>query len=467
MKEACRLPRIAVTFPTSAAPYISAKFSRFLSIADCALSFAFCILLFLASAAQAEDWPQFRGPTGLGYTQNPSLPIHWGGTEDKQQNVLWRSPLVGEGHASPIVSGGRVIVCTVRWPDSVQDRTKVIPEHHVLCYSTKDGERLWDVTVPPGPWLRTDFRSGPGGGYAAPTPTTDGRFVYVVFGSSVIAALDYQGRVVWRKEIVPFTFDVTIGSSPVLFNDSLLMLCAMANRNDSKLVAYDKADGSIRWETPLPETGFGHSTPVLITAGGRKQLIVVASGISESDRGVQSLDPASGKLLWWCRGAGDAASAAYGAGIVYCDSGRGGPGVAIDPTGSGDVTETHTEWRIHQVPEGIGSPIIVGNLVYRLHRPNVLRCWRAEDGREIYARRLDRLTSTWASPVADAAGRLYFATAGVSYVIQSGSDFQVLAINDLGDPNHASPAVANDRMYLVGTRYLHCVGKNSRQMRGS
>jgi len=97
----------------------------------------------------------------------------------------------------------------------------------------------------------------------------------------------------------------------------------------------------------------------------------------------------------------------------------------------------------------------------------VLKCWRAADGREVYAQRLDRLTSTWASPVADAAGRLYFATAGVSYVIQSGSDFQVLAINDLGDPNHASPAVANDRMYLVGTRYLHCVGKNSRQMKGS
>jgi outer membrane protein assembly factor BamB len=287
-----------------------------------------------------------------------------------------------------------------------------------------------------------------------------------MFGSSVIAALDFDGRAVWRKEITPYTFDVTVGSSPVLYHDSLLVLCAMANKTDSKLVAYDKSDGSIRWATSLPETGFGHSTPVLITAGGREQLIVVASGIDESARGVQSFDPASGELLWWCRGAGDAASAAYGAGIVYCDSGRGGPGVAIDPTGLGDVTDTHIRWRISQVPEGIGSPIIVGNLVYRLHRPNVLQCWRAEDGREVYVRRLDRLTSTWASPIADAAGRLYFATAGVSYVIESGAAFKVLAINDLGDPNHASPAVANDKMYLVGTRYLHCVGKDSQHTNG-
>jgi outer membrane protein assembly factor BamB len=394
----------------------------------------------------------------LGYTRDPDLPICWGGPEDN--SVLWRSPLVGEGHASPIVSGDRVFVCTVRWPDSTRDRAKVIPEHHVLCYSTSKGERLWDVKIPPGPWLRTDFRSGPGGGYAAPTPASDGKLVYVMFGSSVIAALDFDGHVVWRKEITPHTFDVTIGSSPILFDNTLLVLCAMAQKSDSKLVAYDKTNGSIRWGTPLPETGFGHSTPALITAGNRRQLIVVASGIRESARGVQSFDPASGELLWWCRGAGDAASAAYGAGIVYCDSGRGGPGVAVDPTGSGDVTETHVKWRVNQVPEAIGSPIIVDDLVYRLHRPNVLKCWRAEDGREIYVKRLDRLTSTWASPVADAAGRLYFATAGVSYVIQSGPDFKVLAMNDLGDPNHASPAVSRGRLYLVGTRYVHCVGKD-------
>ena len=205
----------------------------------------------------------------------------------------------------------------------------------------------------------------------------------------------FQGHVVWREEITPYTFDVTIGSSPVLFHNSLLMLCAMANSSDSKLIAYDKNEGSTRWETPMPQTGFGHSTPACIEAGGRQQLIVVASGISESDRGIQSLDPGTGKLLWWCRGAGDAASAAYGAGIVYCDSGRGGPGVAIDPTGSGDVTQTHIRWRIDQVPEGIGSPIIVGNRVYRLHRPNVLKCWRVENGEQIYAKRLDRLTSAW------------------------------------------------------------------------
>ncbi len=419
-----------------------------------AFRMTFCTALLIGSVARSEEWPAFRGPTGLGFSKQNDLPVQWGGP--KQENVLWNSPLVGEGHASPIVWSDRVFVCTARWDESVIDRAKVIPEHHVLCYRATDGKQLWDATVQPGPWLRNDFRSGPGGGYAAPTPATDGKHVYVVFSSSVIAALDFDGKVVWRHEIKPHSFDVTIGSSPVLFQDTVLMLCAMSNKKDSKIIAYNKTDGSVKWTTSLPKTGFAHSTPVIIQVKGKPQMIVVASNAGTSDEGVQSFDPATGKRLWWCRGRGDASSAAFGAGIIYCDSGRGGAGIAIDPTGLGNVTDTHIKWQINQIPEAIGSPIIVGGLVYRLHSPNVLKCWSAKDGKLVYAQRLDRLKTSWASPVADANGRLYFATAGVSYVIQTGSEFKVLAINDLGDPNHASAAVSGGRMFLVGTRNVYC-----------
>ncbi len=414
------------------------------------------LALLLFTIADAEDWPGFRGPTGLGYSISEGLPIEWGG--DEATNIVWQSPLIGEGHASPIVWGDQLFVTTAHWDDTVTDREHLIPEHHVLCYDTSDGTLLWDVTVEPGPWLRNDFRSGPGGGYAAPTPATDGNYVYVVFGSSVIAALDFDGNLVWRQVIDPYTFDVTIGSSPVVFEETVLMLCAMANKQDSRLIAFNSSDGSIKWQTPLPNTGFAHSTPVLIDVTGKSQLIIVASGGGETDEGVQSFDPATGERIWWCRGGGDASSAAYGAGIIYCDSGRGGPGIAIVPTGSGDVTGTHIKWRIEQVPEGIGSPIIVNERVYRLHNPNVLKCWNASNGELVYNQRLDELTSTWISPLADANGRLYFASAGVSCVIQSGDEFQLLATNDLSDPNHASAAASSDRLYLVGTRHVYCVG---------
>lgn len=146
-----------------------------------------------------ENWPQFRGPTGLGYSEEKDLPLRWGGPA--HENVLWKSPLNGSGHASPIVWGDAVFVCTVKWPGNGDPQESLIPDHHVARYRVADGKLLWDTVVPPGPWLRNDFRSGAGGGYAGPTPVTDGRLVYCVFGSAVIAALDFQGKIAWRKKL--------------------------------------------------------------------------------------------------------------------------------------------------------------------------------------------------------------------------------------------------------------------------
>src|SRR5204863_583151 len=118
---------------------------------------------------------------------------------------------------------------------------------------------------------------------------------------------------------------------------------------------------------------------------------------------------------------GDTPSPVYGGGLVYCDSGRcalGGPGVAVDPTGSGDVTKTHGKWTIPQVPEGFSSPIIVGDYLYRVHNPGILKCWELATGKQVYAERLEGV-ATSPSPIATPDGRLYFASAGRSYVVQA------------------------------------------------
>ena len=400
-----------------------------------------------------ENWPQFRGPTGLGYTEEKNLPLQWGGPAN--ENVLWKSPLIGAGHASPIVWGDAVIVCTAKWPADGAPQDNVMPDHHVACYRAADGKLLWDTIVPPGPWLRKNAGDKPGGGYAAPTPVTDGRLVYCVFGSSVIAALDFQGKIVWRKEIVPYSFDVMMGGSPILYQDTVILLSAM--NGGSNVSALDKASGDVKWQQKFPDMGFGHSTPVIISVKERPQLLLLASGMAEKDNALRSLDPATGRPLWWCRGAGDASSPAFGSGIVYFDSGRGGKGVAVDPGGAGDVSATHIRWTGPRIPEAVSSPIIVGPHVYRLHSPGVLKCWRASTGEQVYSERLAGISTTWASPVADGDGRLYFASAGKGYVIQSGPEFRVLAVNDLGDGNHASPAVAKGRLFLVGQKNLYCI----------
>lgn len=416
------------------------------------------VMLAGVSLAPTAEWPQFRGSTGLGYTAETNLPLTWNAKTG--ENVLWQSPLIGQGHASPIVWGDAVFLCTVRWPSNAISREAVIPEHHVTCYQVSDGKLRWDTLVPPGPWLRKDFRSGPGGGYAAPTPATDGQRIYCAFGSSVLAALDLEGRIVWRKEIVPASFDVTVGSSPVLYEDTVILLCAMAKQSDSRVVAFAKASGEVKWQQSFPDMGFGHSTPVIIQVNGKPQMLVLASGGSVAGKALRSVNPSNGEVLWSCRGAGDAASPAYGSGLVYFDSGRGGQGVAVDPSGTGDVSSTHIRWTVAQVPESIGSPIIVGQHVYRLHGSGVLKCWDTATGKQLYAERLEGLSTTWASPIADAAGHLFFASAGKSYVIQAGAEFRVLAVNDLGDGNHPSPAVANGKLFLAGLKSLYCVSKS-------
>jgi outer membrane protein assembly factor BamB len=446
-----------------------------------------------------ENWPQFRGPTGLGLSGERDLPTTWGGSIGRPgdgsggENVLWSADLVGSGHASPIVWEDRVLVTTVRWPVGVEDRSKTIPEHHILCYGTRDGKLLWDRVLDPGPWLRSDFRSGPGGGYAASTPATDGAVLVCAFGSAVIAALDLEGRLLWREEIIPYTFDVTLGSSPILFEETAILLCAMAERADSRVIFYRKRTGEKLRETRLPGVGFGHSTPVIVELNRKPRMLFCASGAEVAPQALRCLDPRTGAILWSCPGAGDAASPAFGSGIVYFDSGRWGPGTALrapdfvgeakDGTGTvpnaagraeggasrvedggegpgpADEKVAPVLWTKGQVPEAIGSPIIVGPHVYRLHSPGILRCWKLESGEEVWAKRLEGIGTTWASPVATADGRIYCASAGKSFVLEAGAEFRVLGTGDLGDSNHASPAISGGRIFLVGAERIHAVGK--------
>jgi outer membrane protein assembly factor BamB len=188
-------------------------------------------------------------------------------------------------------------------------------------------------------------------------------------------------------------------------------------------------------------------------------MLILASAMGVAPDGLQSFDPATGERLWWCKGGGDASSPAYGDGIVYFDSGRGGPGFAVDPTGTGDVSSTHVKWTIPKTTEALCSPIITGGYVYRLQSPNLLRCWNVDTGEEVYARKLEGITSTWASPIADPAGHLIFASGGKSVVVKVGPEFEVLAVNDLNDANHASAAAADGKLFIEGRKQIYCIGK--------
>jgi len=411
------------------------------------------LVLGAALSAPAADWSGWRGPTGMGRTDDQKLPLTWNAKTG--ENIAWKVelPLPGsagksradQNQSSPIVHRGRVFVTVSFWPGQLDPKQQ--PEHHVACYRAEDGKRLWDVTVEPGPWTFSDLR----GGYTAPTPAADDERVYVAFGSSVLVALTHDGKPVWRKEIKPFKFDVALAASPVLYGDTVILQCDETDKQ-SRMIAYDRKTGDVTWEALRPTVGFAHSTPVVAEIAGKKQLLVAASNA------LQGLDPANGKVLWSCAASGDTVTPVLGGGLVYLDSGRGGTGVAVDPTGTGDVTKTHLKWKTGTMPEGYGSPVIVGGYLYRLHAPGVLKCLKLATGEVVYSERLSGV-SIHASPVAAPDGRVYFASAGKTYVVKAGDTFEILATNDLGDDCPASPAVSGGRMFLKGRKMLYCVAE--------
>ena len=395
------------------------------------------LLGLLAIAAQAEDWPQFRGPTGQGISAERDLPLTWNAKTG--ENIAWRAvlPKNDSGYSSPIVAGDRVFVTCVQNEPL---------EHHVLCFAKADGRLLWDTPVPPGPWILKDLR----GGYCAPTPCSDGQRVFVVFGSAVIAALEFDGKIAWRRELEKFAFDVALGASPVPFGETVILDCDQTGKTSS-IIAFDKAGGEIKWEAKRPETGFTHCTPVIASVAGKPQMFVAASGA------LQGLDPASGRVLWRCAAPGDAASPVFDGKVVFSDSGRGGKVVCVDPTGAGDVAATHLRWTYPNIPEGLSSSVIAAGLVWRTHQPEILKTIRVADGTLVFSERLAGV-STWASPIVTADGRIYFASAGKSYVLKAGDKLEILATNEIGEDNRASAAVSGGRIYIRGNKNLYCIG---------
>ena len=414
------------------------------------------LVCLIPSPTFAGNWPSWRGPTGLGYADEKDLPLTWNAKTG--ENILWKSLLHGGGKlhpdmtspgwSCPIVWQNRVFITTAIWPAGLTDKERrtTINEHHVLCFDTKDGTQLWDTVVPAGKLVVDNQYHG----YAVSTPATDGKLVFALFGSGVLAALDFDGKIVWRDEL-PRLSDVYPGicSSPILYDDTVIV----PGLQDKGLRALDKKTGKVKWEQNIKQRNT-MSTPALIRIKDKIQLIHYAGGI-------QGIDPATGDILWSCKAPTSQSSPVFGGGLLYADQGRGGQqGAAIDPTGTGDVSKTHVKWQTRVESMSGNSATIVDGHVYRASGQDFVRCWSLATGDLVHEIKAPRISPS-ASPIVTPDGRMYFAGPAKSYVIAANPKLDILATNDLfdGNDNFTTAAVSNGRIYIKGKSYLWCIGK--------
>jgi outer membrane protein assembly factor BamB len=406
------------------------------------------LALMLAVAAPAGDWPGFRGPTGQGTSPETALPTEW----SRDANILWKTPLPGEGWSSPIVSGDRVYVTAA---------TDGGADCHVLALDRDTGTVVWDVVA-----FRQAVRHKQiNNSYATPTPVTDGERVYVVFNDGTVAALTRDGQLAWRNTDYPFYSHHGLGSSPT-WHKNLLILAydGSSDGPDNKigwkipwegafLVALDPVTGRERWKTKRGLSRIAHATPMTTSLGDRDVLVSPAGDV------VQAFDPATGERLWTVKGGGEGLvpSPVFGEGLVFATTGFENPTLlAIRLTPDGDPTTRTIAWQTKKNVPMIPSPVYVRPWLFSVTDQGWATCYEAATGRVLWEERLPGKFS--ASPVA-ADGKVYFlGEDGTTTVVRAGPTFDVIASNPLGEMFKASIAVAGGRLYLRGKSHLYCIG---------
>lgn len=401
-------------------------------------------------ASSSRDWPQFRGPGGLGVSPAKGLPVSW--SADK--NLLWKTELPGAGASSPIVVGNRVYVtCYSGYGVPGQARGDMSQlQRHLLCLDAAKGEILWKKDFPA---VLPESETVREHGYAASTPAWDGERLYVFFGKSGVYAFDLNGRQLWHADVGDRFHGWGSAASPVVYKDLVLINACVESES---LVALDKKTGRERWRARGIKESW--NTPLLVTnKNGTTELAVAIAGK------ILAFDPDTGTPLWNC----DTDIRWYMApsmvaqdGVVYALGGRSGiAALAVRAGGKGDVTSTHRLWTSTK-GSNVSSPIIHEGRLYWMHdNLGIVYCAEAQTGRILYEERLSGSGQVYASPVL-ADGKLYYvARSGRTFVVKVGPQFELLATNDLSDRTtfDASPAVSGNRLYLRSNRFLYCVGE--------
>ena len=410
------------------------------------------VIISATPLVSSSDWPQFRGPSGMGESASGNLPLTW----SESENLVWKAKLPGPGGSTPVVRAGRVyLTCYTGYGSATQEKGGVSDlMRHLLCLDARDGTVLWTasdaVVLPEQENIREDH------GYTSSTPTVDANRVYVFYGKTGAQSYDLSGKLLWRTSVGSNLSGWGSAASPVLAGDLVIINASVESES---LVALDCATGKEVWRAEGIKESW--NTPVLVeTDKGNTELVVGIFGK------VLGFDPKSGERLWEC--ANDikwyiCPSIVAHDGVVYSIGGRTGEMIAVRAGGRGDVTSSHRLWKLNK-GSNVSSPVFRDGHLYFAHESlGMVYCVNAKSGSLVYEERLQPSPGQIYASAILAGDRVYYVSrSGRTAVVTATPSFRQLANNVLSREAgrfNGSPAVSGGRLLIRSDRYLYCLGE--------
>lgn len=434
---------------------------------------AVALCLGFSSVAYSQNWPSFRGQNGTGVGDGNAPPTTW--DTAKSTNILWKTPIPGLGHSSPIIWGDRIFVTTAvsssansqfvhltETGDSAEDNSK--HSFRVYCLNRNTGSIIWEKAIYEGPpKVKRHVKAS----YANPTPATDGKHLVVSFGSEGLYCFDLGGKLLWKQDLGVLDggwssgpdFHWGFGSSPIIYKDLVIAQCD--TQNQAFVAAYNLSTGKLVWKTPREEDS-SWSTPTIYEGKNGTELI------TSGTKYYRGYDPLTGKELWRMADGvdvkiptpiatndlyflgGGSSNARHAFYVV-----RAGVKGEIKPA---DANANSIAWQSSQIRPHIVTPIVYKDYLYVCTDNGIVSQYEAKTGEPTFRARLGSGGSFSASPVA-ADGKLYFVSEdGDVFVLKAGTTFELLARNAMGEVVMATPAIAGKMIVIRGQNHLFGIG---------
>jgi len=458
------------------------------------------VCLLTAGLLHAGDWLRFRGPNGSGVAETAGLPseFHAG------KNLVWKTP-VPFGRSSPVVAGNSVFL-------TAGEGEKLI----TLCLDRKTGKILWRREVARARHMPIYKGNDP----ASPTPVSDGKSVYAFFAELGMIAYGPDGSERWRLPLGPFHSFYGMGGSPILAGDTLVMVCDQ--RTNSFLIAVDTRNGKVRWKTNRANPVEAFSTPVVYTPEkGAPQLLVFgshaldayaldtgerlwwvgqlgyfpkgvpvlgrdmvyvsapgsdqpmmpsfeenlkkydANGDGRIHRDEMKSEPYIQEHFGWVDSNGDGYMDEREYDFIRSAASAGHGLAAVRLGGTGDRTASGVVWRNKKAYPNVPAPLLYKGVLYGVKTGGIITALDPSTGEVLKAGRTEAaMEEYFSSPVAADDKVFLVSESGKVTVLRAGANWEILAVNDLGEECWATPAIADRRIYVRTRRTLYCFGRN-------